>query len=129
MKTEIIKRKRVLVVEDDAVFRAWVKQVLEKRGYTVAQSNNGAEAMRLFSNHDYDLIVADYRLPFMTGDELAQRIKSIAPEQAVLLVTGHPSFRCTDKSVDAVLYKPFEADDLGRAIERILLKAEAASAC
>jgi len=124
MATEIIRRKRVLVVEDDAVFRDWVKHVLEKRGYAVSQSNNGAEAMRLFSNHDFDVVLADYRLPFMTGDELAQRIKQLAPQQPVIIVTGHSTFRCRDNSADAVLFKPFEAGELGRVIERVLLGPE-----
>jgi CheY-like chemotaxis protein len=127
MKTEIIRRKRVLVVEDDAVFRSWVKLVLEKRGYTVAQSNNGAEAMSLVANEDFDLIVADYRLPFMTGDELAKRIKELAPQQPVIILTGHLNFRCPDDSADAVLFKPFEADELGRVIESLLLKPEQTS--
>jgi CheY-like chemotaxis protein len=122
MKTEIIRRKRVLVVEDDAVFRDWVKLVLEKRGYTTAQCNNGAEAMSLFSSRDFDLILADYRLPFMTGDELARRIKKIAPQQPVIIVTGISTFSCPDNSADAVLFKPFEAGELGQVIERVLLK-------
>jgi CheY-like chemotaxis protein len=124
MKTEIIRRKRILVVEDEAVFRDWIKQGLEKRGYAVTPSNNGAEAMSLFSNHDFDVILTDYGLPFMTGDELAKRIKTLAPRQPVVIVTGHSNFRCPDKSVDAVLIKPFEADELGRVIERLLLKSE-----
>ena len=126
MKTEIIRRKRVLVVEDDAFFRGWVKQVLERQGYIVAESNNGAEAMGLFSNDDFDLILTDYRLPFMKGDELGQWIKRIAPQQPVVIVTGHPSFRCPDNTADAVLFKPFEPGELGRVIERVLLKPEQA---
>ena len=127
MQTEIIRRKRVLVVEDDAVFRDWLSQALERRGYTTTQSNNGAEAISLFSNHDFDVLLVDYRLPFMTGDELAKQIKKIAPEQPVIIVTGHPSFRCLDDSADAILFKPFDAGELGQVIERLLLKHERAS--
>lgn len=124
MKTEIIRRKRVLVVEDDALFRDWTNQVLEKQGYTVAGCNNGAEAMGLFSNDHFDLVLADFRLPFMTGDELTERIKTIAPQQPVLIMTGDPAFSRRDSSADAVLFKPFEADELGQAIERLLLEPE-----
>jgi CheY-like chemotaxis protein len=122
IKTEIIRRKRVLVVEDDAVFRDWANQVLERQGYTVAHCNNGAEAITLFSNSSFDLVVADFRLPFMTGDELAQRIKTLAPQQPVIIVTGDCTFRYRDTSADAVLFKPFEAGELGRVIERLLLE-------
>jgi CheY-like chemotaxis protein len=121
MKTEILRRKRVLVVEDNAEFRDWANQVLERRGYSVAHCNNGAEAMTLFSKHNFDLVVADLRLPFMTGDELAQRIKTIAPQQPVIIVTGDSTFCCRDTPADAVLFKPFEAGELGRAVERLLL--------
>jgi len=122
IKTEIIRRKRVLVVEDDAVFRDWANHVLERQGYTVAHCNNGAEAMTLFSNDSFDVVVADFRLPFMSGDELAERIKTIAPQQPVLIMTGDSSFRCRDSSADAVLFKPFEAGELGRAVKRLLLE-------
>ena len=122
IKTEIIRRKRVLVVEDDAVFRDWANHVLERQGYDVAHCNNGAEAMTLFSNSSFDVVVADYRLPFMTGDELAQRIKTLAPQQPVIIVTGDSSFRCRESSADAVLFKPFEAGELRGAVERLLLE-------
>jgi OmpR-family two-component system manganese-sensing response regulator len=127
MKTEIIRRKRVLVVEDDAVFRDWANQVLERQGYSVAHCNNGAEAMSLFSKSSFDVVVADYKLPFMTGDEVAQRIKTIAPQQPVIIVTGDSTFRCRDSSADAVLFKPFEAGELGRVVERLLLQPEPTS--
>jgi CheY-like chemotaxis protein len=122
IKTEFIRRKRVLVVEDDPVFRDWANHVLERQGYTVAHCNNGAEAITLFSNTSFDVVVADFRLPFMTGDELAQRIKTIAPHQPVVIVTGDSTFRCRDSSADAVLFKPFEAGELGRVVERLLLE-------
>src|SRR5215471_21049334 len=122
MKTEIIRRKRVLVVEDDPVFRDWANHVLEGQGYSVAHCNNGAEAMSVFSNSSFDVVLADLKLPFMTGDELAQRIKTIAPQQPVIIVTGDSTFRCRDTSADAVLFKPFEAGDLGRVVERLLLE-------
>ena len=127
MKTELIRRKRILVVEDDAVFRDWLTQVLERRGYTIIQCNNGAEAISLFSNHDCDVVLVDYRLPFMTGDELAKQIKNIAPEQPIIIVTGHPTFRCLDDSADAILFKPFDAGELGQVIERLLFKPEQSS--
>jgi CheY-like chemotaxis protein len=122
MQTEIIRRKRVLVVEDDAVFRDWVNHVLERQGYSVAHCNNGAEAMSVFSTSSFDLVVADLKLPFMTGDELAERIKTLAPQQPVIIVTGDSTFRYRDTSADAVLFKPFEAGDLRRLIERLLLE-------
>lgn len=122
MKTEILRRRRMLVVEDDAEFRDWANQVLERQGYSVAHCNNGAEAMSLFSNNNFDLVVADFRLPFMTGDELAQRIKTIAPQQPVIIMTGDPTFSRRDTPADAVLFKPFEAGELGRAVERLLLE-------
>jgi DNA-binding response OmpR family regulator len=128
IKTEFIRRKRVLVVEDDAVFRDWANQVLERQGYTVAHCNNGAEAMTLFSCSSFDVVVADFRLPFMTGDELAQRIKTIAPQQAVIIVTGDSTFRWRETSADAVLFKPFEAGELARAVERLLLEPAQGSA-
>lgn len=122
MATEIIRRKRLLVVDDDPVFRDWANQVLERQGYSVAHCNNGAEAISLFTNNSFDVVVADFRLPFMTGDELAQRIKTIAPQQPVIIVTGDSSFQSRDSSADAVLFKPFEAGELWRAVERLSLE-------
>ena len=122
MKTEILRRKRVLVVEDDPVFRDWANHVLVGQGYSVAHCNNGAEAMSVFSTSSFDLVVADLKLPFMTGDELAERIKTIAPQQPVVIMTGDSTFRYRDSAADAVLFKPFEAGELGRVIDRLLLE-------
>jgi DNA-binding response OmpR family regulator len=126
-ETEFIRRKRVLVVEDDALFRDWANQALEKRGYAIVHCNNGAEAMSLFSKNDFDLVVADLRLPFMTGDELARRIKTTAPQQPVIIVTGDATVSCRDTAADAVLFKPLEAGELEGAVERLLLEVEQAA--
>ena len=68
MQTQIVRPKKILLVEDEAGVRDLIKRLLEKEGYAVVEANNGAEAFALFRSGRFDLVVTDFEMPFVKGD-------------------------------------------------------------
>lgn len=120
METETIFGKHILLVDDEGIIRESVKDLLAKGEHTVVEANNGAEAYSLFLQNHFDLVLTDCVMPFVTGDELAVRIKKVAPEQPILMMTGHDYRQGPGNPVDAVLRKPFDYERLQQEIAKLL---------
>jgi CheY-like chemotaxis protein len=113
--------KRILLADDQPEVRETVKLLLGMDDHTVAEAANGQEALQLFTHGHFDLVITDYAMPVMRGDELASNIKHVAPSQPILMITG--SAEQSDEitaSVDAFLCKPFGFEDLRRAIAELV---------
>lgn len=112
--------KKILLVEDDPEVRASIKLLLSIDRHTVTEAANGHEALQLFTGSRYDLVITDYLMPGMLGDELAQNIKNIAPAQPILMVSAYlEKLVAAGKLADTVLGKPLSVDDLRRAMARL----------
>ena len=92
--------------------------------HEVVEANNGAEAINLFSQSDFDLVMTDYRMPFVDGSELAAKIRQIAPSKPILMVTGHGYRPSPRNPVNAVLRKPFALAELRSAVNGLLSPVE-----
>jgi len=119
MRTAAVKAtpRSILLVEDDTSARQSIKLLLSIDRHTVTEAADGYEALQLFAGSNYDLVITDYLLPGMLGDELAQNIRNISPGQPILMVTAYQE-KLVDagKPVDAVLGKPVSVDALRQAI-------------
>jgi CheY-like chemotaxis protein len=115
-----ILRKRILLVDDEQLVRELIGRLLSKDEHTVVEANNGAEAFSLFTRGQFDLVMTDFEIPFMKGNELAARIKQLAPWQPILMITGHGKTPGPDNPVDAVLNKPVDLDQLRTAMAKLL---------
>jgi len=125
MKTELLMRpKRILLVEDDSSVRETLRLMLAKDGHIVTEANNGIEAFSAFRKEPFDLVLLDFQIPFMQGDELAVRIKQAAPQQPVVMVTGHNRSRGRDNPVDGLLQKPVDFNRLRQAIAQFAPERE-----
>ncbi len=79
----------ILYVEDEASIRQFVKILFKKKDIKdVVFASNGAEAMELYANQEFDLVVTDMIMPVMDGFELIDKIREINPMQTVAMVTG-----------------------------------------
>jgi two-component system, sensor histidine kinase and response regulator len=115
--------KRILLVEDEGSVRETLGQLLSRHEHTVVEANNGAEALSLFARGQFDLVMTDFELPFMKGNELAARIKQLAPRQPILMITGYGRRPGPNNPVDAVVNKPIGLAELQTAMERLLPEA------
>jgi CheY-like chemotaxis protein len=113
--------KRILLADDQQGVRDAIKFLLHLDRHTVTEARNGREALELYLKGSFDLVITDYAMPGMAGNELAVRIKQLAPEQCILMITAYSTeLGDSDNPVDAVLNKPFSFDDLRRAIARLI---------
>jgi len=118
MNTAILG-KSILLVEDDKGVRESIKLLLDVDRHAVTEAANGHEALQLFATSRFDLVITDYLMPEMLGDELAQTLKSLAPAQPILIVTAHAErLGHAGRTADAVLLKPFTLKDLRDALAR-----------
>lgn len=81
---------RVLIVDDDDLFRTFVERVLREGGYETAVARDGEEALALASNGEpFDLLLTDEMMPCIPGHQLARYMRSRQPNIKVLYVTGY----------------------------------------
>lgn len=89
--------KRILLVEDNAYFLQFLKEVLHARLPTIdiAEATNGKEALQKIETFAPDTIFTDLRLPGENGLELAQKIKAQYPDTIVVIITNYdlPEYR------------------------------------
>jgi PAS domain S-box-containing protein len=122
--------QRLLFVDDDAGPRAALAGMLEYLGYRVAAFSSAGEALLRFSAapSDYDLVIADYAMPGMTGLDLARQVRSSHPDTPILIVSGHLDAAQQAESsrlrISGVLSKPPAMEDLALAVSRVLGKSK-----
>ena len=110
--------KRVLIVEDDPNLRVVIRMVLEQARYEVLEARHGAAALELMESDMPDLVLADLRMPLMSGVELIGRLRS-SPKTAslpIVLLSGLLPDPEVTRLANAVVAKPFEPADLLAAI-------------
>lgn len=109
----------ILLVEDEEDVRKSVTLLLGIDRHTVTEAVNGEEALRLFNGAHYDLVITDYLMPGMKGDELARKFRSLVPTQPILVLTGYvEELVATGTPVTNVLAKPMSIELLREAIRR-----------
>ncbi|HEX6183868.1 MAG TPA: sigma-54 dependent transcriptional regulator [Pyrinomonadaceae bacterium] len=120
------RKQRVLVVDDEGSITSALALVLGDGGYDVSTAGSVAEAGALLDKGaPFDLVFTDLRLPDATGIELLDRIKSVAPDTQVILMTAHGSLDVTIEAIKRGAYyyveKPFTPDQVlmlaGRALQ------------
>ena len=113
--------KRILLVDDQRPVRDAISLLLGLDQHTVIEAANGAEALALFKPDHFDLVITDFEMPKMKGNELAERIKLICPSQPILMITAYVErLEDADNPVDSVLNKPFQLEDLRQVIADLL---------
>lgn len=109
----------VLVVDDEDVVRMTTADMLVDLGYRVIEASSAEEALRLIGEGaQFDLLVTDHLMPGMTGTDLACAVRDLAPERAVLIVSGYAETAGIDKKY-ARLTKPFRRDDLADSLRQL----------
>jgi CheY-like chemotaxis protein len=114
-------RKRILLAEDQRSVREAVNLLLGLDEHTVVEAADGTEALALFQGDHFDLVITDFDMPKMKGNELAARIKQLLPSQPILMITAYAEeLGDTNNPVDAILDKPFHLADLRRAMAKLM---------
>ncbi len=106
---------RILVVEDDPEAALFAVYVLAKRGqFEVTHTPDPAVALRLAAAEHFDMVLTDVDMPSMTGLELLDALRRIAPALPVAILTGHAHLRTAAllRHADEFLIKPVRISQL-----------------
>jgi CheY-like chemotaxis protein len=115
--------KRILLVDDEQSVRQTIKLLLHLDQHTVTEAKDGREALDLFAQEAFDLVITDFSMPRMQGNELAVRIRQLVPAQPIVMITAYAATLGTaENPVDAVLNKPFGFQDLRQIISKVLAR-------
>jgi len=108
---------RILLVDDDEDVRSTLRLVLESDGHEVVEVGDGLEALNLATADDFHLVVTDYVMPGMSGDQLALELKKRFPTRPVIMISANADLLPSPvPGVDCMLAKPFQVKDLLRAV-------------
>jgi len=119
-----IPRERILIVEDDNEVLDFISSLLEEQ-YEVSHASNGFEALELFDQQEFDLVISDILMPKMNGFELLQKLRITKQIWTpFLLLTGISEKPALIQGlmlgVDSYLTKPFDSDELIARVQNLL---------
>jgi diguanylate cyclase (GGDEF)-like protein len=124
---------RILVVDDKEIIRTTITQVLEDDGYEVITAENGEDALALYEQKRFPIVITDIYMPKMTGIDLLAAIKKIDTSTQVIVMTSYASVDSAIATIRSGAYdyltKPFEDIELisnvvRRAAEKIRLERQ-----
>jgi UDP-3-O-[3-hydroxymyristoyl] N-acetylglucosamine deacetylase len=120
---ELMERK-VLIVDDEESVVQSIAGVLEDEGFRVAKAKSGEEAIKVFQQEEPDVTLLDIWMPGMDGIEVLKRLKWIAPECQVIMISGHATISTAMTAVKLGAFdfieKPLSLDILLMTIRRAL---------
>lgn len=126
MTTKTPAETTIMIVDDDERVRDSCCQVLELAGYQVLTAEDGGECIQILRSRpgEIDLIILDWILPSMSGDQWLEPMLELAPQARVVFSTGQfitdALYRNLQTMVQGFLQKPFGADQLIEMVEKAL---------
>ncbi|HEX3537407.1 MAG TPA: PAS domain S-box protein [Stellaceae bacterium] len=121
------RRARILLVDDHEEVREVIAAHLDALGYQTVQAANGRTALEILGDNcaAFDLLIADYAMPEMSGIELTRAVRARCPDLPAVVVTGYVDLSGFDGATEStiLLQKPFRMSQLGAAVERALREA------
>lgn len=117
---------KIVVVDDEEVMLKLVSKVLQDEGYQVSSFLKSKEALKRIQEDEFDLVVADIKMPEMDGIELVKRAHQLCPDLGALFMTGYASVETAKEAVKEGAYdyilKPFDLEEVKGAVAKALDK-------
>ena len=124
--------KKILIAEDNVVLGDVIRFNLERSGYAVTLARNGIEALRQVASQPYDILVTDYEMPGVNGEELCFQVRNVLKLQDLNLVMCSAKGLEIDReafkakyAVSEIVSKPFSIRDLLALLGKIEVKPNA----
>ena len=111
------------MVDDEPLVCDAITMILQHDGHVVETVGSAEDALTLLEKGKFDLVITDYKMPGMTGDELALAIKALDPAQPVIMMTAYAEMLKSAghslEGIDYMLSKPFLMTDLRTAVATV----------
>jgi DNA-binding NtrC family response regulator len=115
--------KKIVVVDDDESIRKTFFLILQKK-YRVYLAKDSKEALNRFKNTDIDLIIADLKLPFLSGLEMIAKFRESGYQGEAILISAYPDLvdvrKLSHLSISQFFVKPLDLNAFSRSIDRLL---------
>ena len=122
---------KVLVVEDDSNIRSLVSKFLENEGFEVSQAVDGQEALRIYEEQHFDILITDVMMPKTDGNELANIIRVQNKDIPIMMLTALESIDDKEKSFlsgsDDYMVKPVDMKELVLRVKALLRRYKIAT--
>lgn len=113
---------KILVVEDDDNLRKTLMKILIREGFCVASVSNGQEAIELLEIQEFDVIITDYKMPVLGGEEWVRKLNELQGRNKILLLSAFlEEAKVIEDEVGETISKPFKRKELVKKIF-VLLK-------
>ena len=116
-----MKPEKILVVDDEKRIVENIARCLEREGFQVAGAHDGDEALALFQQQGFDLVLLDISMPGLNGYEVLERILEMDGDAVIIIMTGYASVESAVKALKLgawdYLKKPFEYADLVKTVK------------
>jgi len=109
----------ILVVDDEEVVRAVVRDMLEPEGYAILDTGDPQHALRLMREQPIHLLLTDVVMPLMKGTELATRVAAMSPSTRILLMSAYAMSEVAATG-RAFISKPFTMQGLNDKVRQML---------
>lgn len=115
----------ILVVEDSIVLGEVLRFNLEQEGFHVTWAADGKEAIELFSRGNFDLVVTDYEMPILNGEQVCEQLRNECLSDVPIIICTAKGMeldlhKLADKyGVKALLQKPFSVSELADLIRQL----------
>ena len=123
-RSESTAPAHILIMEDDLHVARGLKMVLDEEGYDVDLRDTGYGALDAIGQYEYDLLMADLRLPDIDGMQVIKRVRQSNPETGVIVMTGYATSALAVEALKMgardFIAKPFTEDQIKAAINEAL---------
>ena len=123
-----VKKRKILLVEDETVVREALRDWLTEDGYDVDVAEDGEEALEKIKKEEFGVIVLDLKLPGIDGLQVFEEATELKPETKGVIITAYPSKETLEKAKRLGLLdylpKPFKVEDLEKIITGALGELE-----
>jgi DNA-binding NtrC family response regulator len=123
-----MKNSSILIVEDEEIMRAILRELLEKEGFEVFSANSSETALEIFTTNEISVTLTDIKMSGMDGLELLDELKTIESEALVVIMTAYSS---VDSAISALrkgaydyITKPFVNEDLIKTLKNAIRQRE-----
>ena len=123
-------KKRVLIIDDDQSMLELAEYHLQAQGYESARAETGEEGLKLVEGSHFDVILTDLQLPDLGGIEVVKRLREIAADSEIIMISGHGSVAKAVEATKAGAFyfveKPVEFEELMVLIEKAVERGQQA---